>query len=94
MMPRFPDVEPVMGRPLCYRVRSRQQPAHQHFVDWIEGYCTCPDFHKTAKAKSEWSGHPYRCYHMERAMLCGWDNYVETAREMQLASDHTPHAID
>ena len=78
-------VTPVMGRPLCFRVRSRTNPETEHTVDWIEGYCTCPQFHKQSKIYLEKHGSPLVCWHMEQAMLCGWANYVETAKELQLA---------
>lgn len=79
------SVTPIMGRPLCFRVGSRTQPGVEYEVDWIQQYCTCPQFHKTARRVLEETGTPLICFHMEQAMLVGWANYVETAREMLLA---------
>lgn len=78
-------VTPILGQPLCFLVRSRTHPEIQYTVNWIEHYCTCPQFHKQAKIYLEKHNRPLICWHMEQAMLCGWDNYVSTARELQLA---------
>jgi hypothetical protein len=78
-------VTPIQGRPLCFYVKSRTKPDQPpYYVDWLEHYCTCPDYHKTAQRKTDEAGQPYVCWHMERARDCGWNNYVETTREILL----------
>lgn len=77
----FPDVEPAMGRVLCYHVKSRKSE-DTYWVDWVEGYCTCPDYHKTHKLRESKNGEPYVCFHMTRAMKYGWEVQRDIAKEM------------
>jgi len=74
-------VTPIQGQPLQFLVQSRSNPTDFHTVNWLEGYCTCPSFHKQSKAHLEKTGSPLVCFHMTEAMKCGWDNYVDTVRE-------------
>ena len=81
-------VSPIQGRPLCFYVTSRRDPNTHYFVDWTATppLCTCSDYFKTAKRKSEAIGEPYLCYHLEQAKESGWRNYVETVKELTLST--------
>ena len=83
----YPDVQPVMGRVLCYHVKSRSED-EPRFVDWVDGYCTCPDYHKTHKLRESKTREPYVCYHMQRAMGYGWEVNREIARTTNAPVHH------
>lgn len=83
---QFPDVEPVMGRVLCYHVNSRRPGQPPYLVDWAHEppYCTCNDFFKTHQRREESTGKRYLCFHMERSRDYGWAIQREIAASMSV----------